>query len=247
MGVYIVSYFIKGAIGAGNLAMMVLLGALILEPHHAVVLAVTTTCFAQLQFLREGIRHADWTIAKSVIIGTYVGMAIGVWIFTKLDGTWLTVSLGSILGLLILADMTRGLAVVIEKLNLRSKLALYPTMLCFGLISGVGGAGTLSGIAFYIKQIAPDARILRGTILILGIIFALWRITLLTIAGFMAWHIVIEAILLIPIMLFFGHLGAKFFKGLSDKHYHQYLQYLLLGISVILVAKGLMEIYQARS
>lgn len=241
--VYFFSYFIKGAIGVGNLALMVLLGALILQPHHAVVLAVTVTCFAQLQFMREGARHADWTIAKSVILGTYIGMAIGVWIFTKLDGTWLTFSLGSILGLLIIADMTRGLAFVINKLNLRSKIALYPTMICFGLISGVGGAGTLSGIAFYIKQISPDARILRGTIIMLGIIFALWRITLLTIAGLMKWNIVIEAIILIPFMLVFGYFGAKFFNQLSDKRYHQYLQFMLLGISVILVAKGLIGIF----
>jgi uncharacterized membrane protein YfcA len=240
--VYIVSYFIKGALGVGNLAIMVLLGALILTPHHAVVLALVTTCFAQLQFLREGMRYADWSLAKSVILCAYIGLGIGVWIFGNVDGTWLTLFVGATLGLMIIADLTHGLSHMANRLDFRKRTVLYPTMIGFGLISGIGGAGTLSGVTFYLKQISPDARILRGTIMMLGIIFASWRVLLFTITGFLTWSIVIEVVILMPIMLFFGYLGAKFFSGLPDKRYHQYLQYMLLCVAAILVFKALAEL-----
>ncbi|MEQ8193108.1 MAG: sulfite exporter TauE/SafE family protein [Rhodospirillales bacterium] len=240
--VYIGSYFIKGAIGVGNLAIMVLIGALILTPHHAVVLALVTTFFAQFQFLREGIKYTDWPIAKSVILSAYIGLGIGVWIFSKVDGTWLTLFVGATLGLMIVADLTHGLSRMSAALDFRKKTILYPTMIGFGLISGIGGAGTLSGVTFYLKQITPSARVLRGTIMMLGIIFASWRVFLFGLTGYLTWNIVIEVVILMPVMLFFGYLGAKFFSGLSDKRYHQYLQYMLLCIAVILVGKSLVKL-----
>lgn len=240
--VYVVSYFIKGALGVGNLAIMVLLGALILTPHHAVVLALVTTCFAQLQFLREGMRYADWSLAKSVILCAYIGLGIGVWIFGNVDGTWLTLFVGATLGLMIIADLTHGLSRMSAVLDFRKRAVLYPTMIGFGLISGIGGAGTLSGVTFYLKQISPDARILRGTIMMLGIIFAVWRVALYGLTGYLTWGILIEVAILMPIMLLSGYLGAKYFSGLSDKRYHQYLQYMLLCIAAILVGKSLVKL-----
>ncbi len=240
--VYLFAYFIKGAIGVGNLAMMVLLGALILDPHHAVVLAVATTCIAQLQFLREGIRYTDWSITKPVILSTYVGIGIGILIFGNLDGAWLTIILGSILGVLILADITKLMTKLSETVDFRHRGVLYPATLFFGFISGVSGAGTLSSITFYFKQIAPDARTLRATIFILGIIFAGWRLLLLWLAGFLTTSVILEAALLVPPMLYLGHLGTKFFYKMSDRRYHQYLQLMLFCIAMVLVVKGIIKL-----
>jgi len=240
--VYLGSYFIKGAIGTGNLAMMVLLGALILEPHHAVVLALGVTCFAQLQFFKEGIRYTDWSIARPVILSAYTGVALGIWIFGNLDGTWLSIVLGGSLGTLILADMTKVLATFSRKVDFRNRAVLYPATMMFGFISGVSGAGTLTSIAFYIKQIAPNARTLRGTIMMLGIILAFWRLTLMWIAGFLTITVALEiSILLLP-MILMGHLGTKCYHMMSDQRYYQVFQLVLFCLAMTLVVKGLIKV-----
>lgn len=222
--------------------MMVLLGALILEPHHAVALALGVTCFAQLQFAAEGFRYTDWSIARGVIITTYIGVGVGIWIFGNLDGTWLRIVLGGALGILILADVTKVTANIATKIDFRRRTILYPSTLLFGFISGISGAGTLTSIALYLKQIAPDARTLRGTILMLGIIFAFWRLTLMSLAGFITVSVLLEmAILLLP-MIYFGHLGTKCFHLMSDKRYYQIFQIALFCLAMILVVKGLVNV-----
>jgi uncharacterized membrane protein YfcA len=240
--VYFTSYFIKGAIGTGNLAMMVLLGALILDPHHAVVLALGLTCFAQLQFLNEGIRYTEWKFARQLVILSYIGVTIGIWIFGSLDGTWLTIVLGGTLGVLTLADMTKVMANAARKIDFRRRSILYPTTILFGFISGVCGAGMLTSISLYLKQIATDARTLRGTILMLGILFAFWRLTLMWIAGFLTMNIVLEVMLFVLPMLYFGHLGTKCFHRMTDKRYYQYFQIILFCLAMTLVIKGILEI-----
>ena len=243
VSVYFVSYFIKGAIGTGNLAMMVLLGALILEPHHAVVLALGVTCFAQLQFLKEGLRYTDWSITRPVILTTYTGVALGIWIFGNLDGTWLSIVLGGSLGILIFADMTKLMAKFASKVDFRRRSILYPATTVFGFISGVSGAGTLTSVAFYIKQISPNARTLRGTILMLGIIFAFWRLTLMGVVGFLTISVAIEVVILLPPMIFFGYLGTKCFHLMSDKRYYQIFQIVLFCLAMTLVVKGLIKVF----
>ena len=240
--VYFASYFVKGAIGTGNLAMMVLLGALILEPHHAVALALGVTCFAQLQFFAEGIRYTDWSITRPVILSTYIGVALGIWIFGNLDGTWLSIVLGGSLGVLILADRTKVIAKFADKVDFRRRTVLYPATAVFGFISGVSGAGTLTSIAFYLKQISPNARTLRGTILMLGIIFAFWRLTLLWVAGFFTISVALEVVLLLPPLVLCGHLGNKCFHLMSDKRYYQVFQLVLFCLAMVLVVKGLIKV-----
>ena len=242
VSVYFISYFIKGAIGTGNLAMMVLLGALILEPHHAVALALGVTCFAQLQFFSEGMRYTDWSIMRPVILSTYVGVALGIWIFGNLDGTWLSIVLGGSLGVLIISDITKLMARFAGKVDFRRHTVLFPATMVFGFISGVSGAGTLTSVAFYIKQITSDVRTLRGTILMLGIIFAFWRLTLLWVAGFFTASVALEAALLLPPMVLFGHLGNKCFHIMSDKRYYQVFQLILLCLAMTLVVKGLIKV-----
>ena len=65
MAVYFGSFLIRGVVGVGNLALIIILGTLILGPHHAVVLAVTTTTVSQIQIVRPALRDGDWKIARA--------------------------------------------------------------------------------------------------------------------------------------------------------------------------------------
>jgi uncharacterized membrane protein YfcA len=125
-GFYLASFFVKGAIGFGNLSMNILLGALVLPAHHAVLLAVTASALAQVQFVVPAVRDGDWRITRPVIVSYFIAAAIGVWIFGRLESHWLQVVLGLALGVVLVIDMTGALARLATRLDLRASRVLYP-------------------------------------------------------------------------------------------------------------------------
>ena len=101
------AFFIKGAIGIGSLTPTVVFGALLIGPHHAVLLALVANVVSQVQFLGPAIRDGDWRIARKVVAANFVGAAIGIWIFGRVGGAELGLILGLVLGAIVIADLTR--------------------------------------------------------------------------------------------------------------------------------------------
>ena len=140
--VYFLSFFIKGAVGVGSLSPVILLSTFLLGPHRAVLLGLTTNALSQIQFVPQGIRDGDWKIARRVIIANYIGAAVGVWIFGRLDSTWLTLILGAALGLVAAAEQWKLLALLSERVDLFRTGLLGSSSPCFRNVS------TSSGQAF---------------------------------------------------------------------------------------------------
>jgi uncharacterized membrane protein YfcA len=239
IGFYLGSFFVKGAIGFGNLSMIILLGALVLPAHHAVLLVVTASGLAQVQFVVPALRDGDWRITRPVIGSYFVAAAIGIWIFGRLKSNWLQVVLGLALGVVLIIDMTKALARLATRFDLRRPGVLYPFSAASGLISGVTGAGGLFFIALYVKQFAPDPKTFRGTILQLGILLTGWRAILLIASGFITIKVFAEAVVLMPFVFGGGFLGSRFYRSLPTRRFYQVVQAVLLFAAVTLVWKGL--------
>ena len=238
-GFYMVSFFVKGAIGFGNLSMIILSGALVLPAHHAILLAVTVSAMSQVQFVAPALRDGDWRITRPVIVSYFIAAAIGVWIFGHLESEWLQVVLGLALGVVLVLDMTDGLARLATRFDLRAPRVLYPFSAASGLISGVTGGGGMFFIALYVKRFAPDPKTFRGTILQLGILLTGWRAVLLVAGGFITLEVFAEAVILMPFAFGGGYLGTRFYRSLPTRRFYQVVQAVLLFAAVTLAWKGL--------
>ena len=238
-GFYLVSYFVKGAIGFGNLSMIILSGALILPVHHAILLAVTASGLSQIQFVAPALRDGDWRITRPVIVSYFIAAAFGVWIFGRLQSDWLQVVLGLALGVVLIIDMTNVLARLATRFDLRAPRVLYPFSAASGLISGVTGGGGMFFIALYVKRFAPDPKTFRGTVLQLGVLLTGWRAVLLVAGGFITLEIFTEAVVLMPVVFGGGYLGTRFYRSLPTRQFYQVVQAVLLFAAVTLVWKGL--------
>ena len=242
VAVYFGSFLIRGVVGVGNLALIIILGTLILGPHHAVVLAVTTTTVSQIQIVRPALRDGDWKIARAVVLAYFAAAAVGVWVFGRLAGDWLTLVFGISLGLVLAADMTRLLERFDRRFNFRQTRVLFPFSALSGLISGITGAGGLFFIALYVKQFAADPRTFRGTIYMLSILFVTWRVGLLAVNGFVTPSVLAEAALLFPLTWIGDWVGSRLFTGLSSRRFYQALQGVILISALMLVAKGMFDL-----
>jgi uncharacterized protein len=229
-----VAFFIKGAIGIGSLTPTVVFGALLIGPHHAVLLALIANVVSQVQFLGPAIREGDWRIARKVVAANFVGAAIGIWIFGRVGGAALGLILGLVLGAIVIADLTRLLERVTAERDLEQPATVFTLAGLSGLISGVTGAGGLLLLAIYLRMICRDKQTMRATVLLLSTLFVSWRAVVMTASGFVTPTLLLEGALVTPVLVVAGMLGTLFHRRISEARY-----VLLLQLVILMGALGL--------
>ncbi len=240
--VYFFAFAVKGAFGLGSLTPTVLFGAWVVEPHHAVLLALVSNAYTQIQFIPDGVRHGDWGLVRRVVPANFAAAALGVWIFGRLDGPVLTLVLGLALGAIIVTDLTRALPALAEQTNLRSPVVVVSLSALAGLTSGVTGAGGLIFLALYLKLACPEPRSFRATIILLAALMVAWRVAVLAMSGFVTPTLLLECAVLLPITLLGGWVGIRLFRWLPREYFYTGLQLVLIAAAVNLVWKGLRDV-----
>ena len=141
--IYFFAFFARGVLGFGAVAPIVIITSLLIEPHHAVLLALVAGTLPQLHMLPEGLSNGDWTIARPVLGAMMLGIPGGVWVFANMGTDWFTLVLGCVIFLIILADIGRVLDRAFENLNLRALPATAGLSFTAGFVNGLAGAGGL--------------------------------------------------------------------------------------------------------
>ncbi len=236
---YFAAYLIKGVVGLGALTPVILFGSFIVRPHHSVLLALTANALSQVQFIPQAIRDGEWKIARKVIGANFAGAVVGIWIFGRLDEGWMTLALGAMLGLLSLLDQSNRASQLIGRIKLDSRFVILSLSGAAGLLSGVTGAGGLILLAFYLRHLCPDPRTLRGTMLMLGMLFVGWRALVLATNGFIDAQVLAEAALLLPVAVLGGWLGTRLYRVLLATRFYAFFRGVVLLSAVGLIHKGL--------
>ncbi len=180
--------------------------------------------------------------SRGAFVANYIGAAVGIWIFGRLDATWLTLVLGTALGLVAFAEQSQLLALLSERVDMSRTVWLVPLAATAGLVSGVSGAGGIFFIATYLRNVCPDARTFRGTTLLLSALIVGWRTVLLVASGYITRQTVAEAAILFPVVLLGGLAGTWFFRRLPTERFYQIFQAVLLLAAASLIWKGLSDV-----
>ena len=242
VAIYFFSFVMKGMFGFGAMAPLVIFGAWVVGPHHAVVLAVVSNIFSQLQFTPEGLRYGNWCLARSLVLAYMLAAMLGVWIFGALESAGLTVVVGvGLVGIIVLesSSLLRRYEKVIRE---RSAL-LGPVIAAIsGVIGGVVGAGGVILVSTYIKVICKEPRSLRATILLITSFFVGWRALLYAASGFVPLSVLVESVILLPAVFVGGHIGSRLFGSFPKDRYFPALRIFLIVAALNLVIKGVMAI-----
>ncbi len=236
--IYFLSFFIRGILGFGSAMPAVLGSAWMLPPHDAVLIALLTSVFAQVQLLPQGMKEANWRITKPMMAGTVISVVVGVWIFAVLKAAWLTIVLGGCLSVAVLIDVA-GLAeraarhMRLDRLSVAFGLAAIA-----GLVAGIAGAGSNYFLSFYLRWTTPHPRAFRATNIVLSGFMVLWRAVVTLVAGLITLKLVIESALVMPAVYAGGWAGRRFAMKLSAQRYFGAFRLLLLVASVALIWKG---------
>ncbi len=100
---------------------IILLTAWLLEPHHAILLVVFTAAAAQVHLFPQGFGSADWQVTKPLVVGMFVGVALGTWLFTVLAADWLMLVMGVVITIIVAMDRLRILERMTRFIDLRAR------------------------------------------------------------------------------------------------------------------------------
>ncbi|MBM9593169.1 sulfite exporter TauE/SafE family protein [Roseitranquillus sediminis] len=237
--VYSASFFVKGIFGYGAVPILIVAGSFVITPHQAVVLAAVTNLMTHVQYMPDGLRHGQRGLVVRLAIFLLPAIAVGVWIFSRIDGASLSVVTGLIILLSILADafgLFDPLAPFVRR-NVRTIGPAFGTVA--GLISGIVGAGAISFISLYVRVFAPDRQGFRATIILVTAVILVWRTAMLALSGHLTHTLFAEALLLLPPGLLAGWIGARVSRRISDRGFFAaYRAVIALGAG-LLILRGL--------
>jgi uncharacterized membrane protein YfcA len=242
---YFTAFAIKGALGLGSLTPTIVFGALVVDAHHAVALALMANILSQLQYVPAGFRHGDWSIAGKVIVPNFVAAAAGVWIFGQISSAELTLLLGVALGLLVLFDISGTWSAIASRVDITRLGAVTVMSAVAGFVSGVTGAGGLLLLAVYLRLVKPDKADFRATMLLLSTLVVGWRAVVMIYAGQVDAQTVAESLLLAPVIVLGGVFGTLIYGRLPERQFTLALQFVILFGAVILIWRGLAQTFGA--
>lgn len=236
--IYATTATVRGALGFGAVAPAIIFSSLFLEPHHAVLLALTTGTWAQAQIIPFGIKNGDWKLAKPLLAGGCVAIIVGVYVFKILAAAWLTVLLGLAMLAIALLDYFGALDKLGQRFNLNHPRVAFWLSAASGLLAGISGAGGMYLYSIYLKFACPTPTLFRGTSIMVGAFLLIWRFAATAAFGLISWRLVVESLLLLPISLLGAWAGIRFFHRADAKRFYNVFQIVLMLGALILLWKG---------
>ena len=204
--------------------------------------ALLTTFVAQLNLVPQGLRTADWQVARPLIAGLIAGTAFGTWLFTEISADWLVLVLGVLLAVILLMDTFRVVQRLTAWIDLRSKRLAAGFSLISGTVGGLSGAGAFYFLVVYMKQACGTAQALRGTNVVLSLVVMCMRMTVVVAAGLITPSLLAEALLLTPVVFAAAWYGAHVFHTSTPERFFAALQVLLFAGALALVLRGIARI-----
>ncbi len=204
----------------------------VMPPVDILPIAQVLELAASLVLVRDGIRDADRRIATGLVIGSIVGVPIGLTVLTRLDP-----ATSSGVALAIILTMAILLLLKIRPKGLDSTPGLYGSGLVAGIVSGVASVGGLM-VAVYTLALGRPAAVIRGTLIIfLFISVATSTITFL-IFGIFTSNALVRAALLVGPMLLGLVIGSRHFSRRTEWLYRR----LCLGLLIVIALIGLIRL-----
>ena len=240
--VYFAAFTIKGAFGYGAVPILVVFGALIVGPHHAVLLAAMSNLFTHIQFVPESLRAGDRRLAGGLMLIYLPTIAVGIWVFGRLEPSWLNVIMGGLMVLVVGAEALNLFRRFEEPIRRRASVIGPLLGAVSGLLVGIIGAGGVAFMSLYVKILCPEKRLFRATILLLVSFILVWRIAILGISGFITGPLIVESLILLPVSMSAGMLGTRVFSRMTNNRFFAAFQIVLLSAASFLMINAVIRV-----
>ncbi len=237
---YALAFVIKGVFGYGAVPPMVLMGSLIMPPHHAVLLAAIVNLASQSLLVPDAIRHGNRAIFGRMILFIMPAAVAGTLLFQVLSPGSLQLVVGVLLLSVLLIENSTLRARIVPVARARRGLFSTVAALIAGLIAGVVGAGAMVFLSVYLRTLLPEKTEFRGTVILIVTSILAWRAILLISLGLITWTLVAEALTLIPVAAAALTLGKWLSDKLSNDGFFTIYRWFMISAALLLIVRGLL-------
>lgn len=236
---YIVAFAVKGVFGYGAVPPMILIGALLMPPHKAVLLAGLVNFAAQGVLLPDGLRSGDRRLARKMVLFILPALVPGVFVFKAMPTDGLQVTLGIMLITILLLESSRWKSSLERVVDRRKEVFGMGSAIFAGLMAGIVGAGGMLLLSVYLRRVLSGRMEFRGTVILIVSAVLVFRTALLAGAGLVTKSLVLEAVLALPVAALSLSVSRRVVGSLSNSAYFLAYWYFMMGASALLVLRGL--------
>lgn len=237
--VYFTAFLLKGVFGYGAVSMMVVGAALIIPPHQAVVLAAVANFYTQIQLIPRSVREGDRQVAGKLVLWTLPAVVIGVWLFASMEARWLGFAIGLFILFLVISEIFGLIARLAPLVQRHTGIAGPIAATAAGMIAGFLGAGAMVFISVYVRMLCDEKLLFRGTMILVGTIFVIWRFIVLVVGGLVGIAVLVEAAILAPLGFASAYLGGRLVNHIPNALFFRVYQGILILAALMLVRQNL--------
>ncbi len=231
----VVAGWIRGCIGFGFSALMVMWGTLFMPIHYVVPIAILLEIACSLQIIPAIRKEIPWGFIKPQITGIMIGTPLGVLLMVYLPLPLIKGIISCVVLLLSLALLRRWLMTKSESL---------PTLVLIGVAAGIAqGTAGLAGlvVAVYLMAIEKPLREIRAYLAVLFLFTEIVHIISGLPHGLYHWGIFQYALIIWPFMAIGLWFGNKGFARINEHVLRRRVLYFLIFLSLIGLAQAIIS------
>lgn len=225
-GIAFLAGIVRGFTGFGLSAFALSLAVLILPPVALIPVLWWPELLSGLATLRGGWREGDKRAALTLVIGSFVGMIIGLQFTTRVDP-----DLSAQVALIVLVTLSLLQLFRLRLPALDTQAGTVCAGLLAGVVTGLAGIGGMVIALFVLAQSAPAAR-MRGTLILFLLFGSISSFGTHLAYGTMTWEATLRGLAFSVPCLAGVALGAACFIPRWERYYRPVCLTLLTGLGI---------------
>lgn len=231
LGVSLLAGLIRGFSGFALSATVMASLSGVLSPVELLPVCSILEVLAGLFMVRGGIKNADMSVVWGLVIGSAIGVPIGLIILIHIDA-----ELSKILALVVILGLASLIFVKVKAQFLATKPGLYISGIIAGLASGVASVGGMV-VALYVLARDKPAAEMRGSLVMYLMLSIIGTAILQYIFGIFTFISIKRAIIMIPLLVVGIFIGNAFFNPSLARYYKPVCLVILIAICAINLIK----------
>jgi uncharacterized membrane protein YfcA len=232
-GAVFAASLVRGFAGFGLSALIMASLVTIIPPVALIPVCYVLEGAASVIMLRGGWKDADMSVVWGLVIGSVIGLPIGLLATTSID-----VDLSKLLALLVILALTLAQFMRFRPRFLATRKGLYASGLTAGVASGLASVGGMV-VALFVLARDADAKTMRASLVMYLFIGLFTSLGYLLAYGLMTEQALYRGLVFAPLVLLGVFCGTLFFRPSLVHLYKRVCLLLLMLLCLIGLARRL--------
>lgn len=197
-----------------------------IAPIELIPICFGLEVIASLMMGYSGAKQADWTIVRGLVIGSLIGLPIGLLFLTNIDA-----SLSKTITLWLILLLTCLLLFKIKARFLATNIGLYASGLAAGIVTGTAGVGGLV-VALYVLARNTVAKQMRASMIAFLMISEISTAVYYFIYEMFTIDVLKRVIVMGPLVLLGIWIGTALFNPRFEPYYKPLCLLILIGLCI---------------